>query len=282
MRSRLRSPAWLLELFVAANLLFLVADIALAHSVNEFHHPAEWIPLFFSGIAGLAMGANLLTPDPRRGMGHWLGETLGWASILVGVAGLLWHLSGEFFGAVALASLVYSAPFVAPLAYTGLGLLLLMNRRVDAEYDREWGRWALFLALAGVVGNFGLSLADHARNGFFDAREWIAVVAAAFGVGTLLVAVLWPTTRSALRTAWAGLALQVVVGLLGFALHVAPLLGEASSAPLFNRVVYGPPPFAPLLFTNLAIPAGLGLWALGRESREVAAPGPGSKATGAA
>ena len=75
---RLRSPAWLLEAFVASNLLFLVADIALAHSANEFGHPAEWIPLWFSAIAGLGLAATLIADDPRRGTAGALRELVGW------------------------------------------------------------------------------------------------------------------------------------------------------------------------------------------------------------
>lgn len=257
---------------MAVNLLFLVADIAVAHSVNRFHHPAEWIPLIFSAVAGSVMLALVAAgPSPHRGRGRWVGEVVAWAAVVVGVAGLIWHLSGEFFQVVALSSLVYSAPFVAPLAYTGLGLLLLMNRRVDARDDPEWGWWALVLAFAGIVGNFGLSLADHARNGFFDWREWGAVVGAAIGVGCVLVAILWPRSREARRVAWVGLGLQVVLGIIGLVLHLMPLVTEASGAPLWDRIVYGPPVFAPLLFANLALPAALGLWA---SSRHPADPPP--------
>jgi len=263
---RLRSPAWLLELFVAGNLLVLVADISLAHSVNGFENPAEWIPLVFSASGGVVMATLLGAPDPRSGAAGRVGEVVGWLAVTVGVAGLLWHLSGEFFQEVGLSSLVYSAPFVAPLSYTGLGLLLLLNRRMDGDHEREWGRWVLFLALLGIVGNFGLSLSDHARNGFFDAREWIAVVAAAFGVGGVLTAVLSPASRPARRVAWASLGLQVVVGFLGFGFHVSPLFTERSSATVMEQLVYGPPPFAPLLFANLAAPGALGLWVLGSES----------------
>ncbi len=272
MRARLRSPAWLLELFVAGNLLVLVADISLAHSVNGFENPAEWIPLVFSATGGAVMAALLSAPDPRSGGAGRVGEVVGWLAVTVGVAGLLWHLSGQFFRDVELSSLVYSAPFVAPLSYAGLGLLLLLNRRIDGDRDPGWGRWVLFLALLGIVGNFGLSLSDHARNGFFDWREWVAVGAAAFGVGGVLVAVLWPGSGPARQVAWASLGLQVVAGLVGFGFHLSPLLTHRSSATVMEQLVYGPPPFAPLLFANLAVPGALGLWVLGREGR----PAPGS------
>ena len=105
-----------------------------------------------------------------------VGHLVGWGSMVIGVVGLLLHLQSRFFHERTLESLVYTAPFAAPLAYTGLGLLLVMNRMVDAD-SVEWPLWVLLLALGGFVGNFIFSLADHAQNGFYHATEWIAVVA---------------------------------------------------------------------------------------------------------
>jgi hypothetical protein len=42
-----------------------------------------------------------------------------------------------------------------------------MNRMVDPE-STEWAQWVLFLTLGGFIGNFVFSLADHAKNGFFN------------------------------------------------------------------------------------------------------------------
>ena len=49
------------------------------------------------------------------------------------VIGLVWYLSSRFFVELTLESLVYTAPFPAPLAYTALGLLLVMNRMVASR-----------------------------------------------------------------------------------------------------------------------------------------------------
>ena len=117
----------------------------------------------------------------RRRLARGIGLAVGWGSIAVGIAGLLWHLSGDFFQEQTLKNLVYTAPFAAPLAYTGLGLLLILDRMVDAR-SLEWSRWVILLAAGGFVGNFVLSLADHAQNGFFYPSEWIGVVAAAVGL----------------------------------------------------------------------------------------------------
>ena len=99
-------PRLLLELFVLVNLAFLSLDIYLAHSVNEFRRPAEYIPLYFSLAApgvchtptkgqrlrsflfivmshlkctstkkAIPMGEppDPLTPAPRRGAGKCIG-----------------------------------------------------------------------------------------------------------------------------------------------------------------------------------------------------------------
>ena len=52
--------------------------------------------------------------------------------------------------------------------------------------------------------------------------------------------------------------IEAVVGVAGFGLHLAPL-AELSGAPLADRIVFGPPPFAPLLFADLALLAALGV-----------------------
>ena len=58
---------------------------------------------------------------------------MGGLSVLVGLAGVLYHLESRFFLDRPLKSLTYAAPFAAPLAYSGLGFLLLMNRMVAAR-----------------------------------------------------------------------------------------------------------------------------------------------------
>jgi hypothetical protein len=81
------------------------------------------------------------------------------------------HLDSRFFDERTIRSLTYAAPFAAPLAFTGLGLLLILNRLVAAD-SAEWAHWVLLLALGGFIGNFVFSLTDHAQNGFFNPVEW--------------------------------------------------------------------------------------------------------------
>mgnify|MGYP006420661255 CR=1 FL=1 len=86
---------------------------------------------------------------------------MGWGSILVGLAGLMWHLESWFFGSVTILGLTDSAPFVAPLSSAGPGFLLLMNRMEEAD-GPSWEQWVVFLAWGEFGGNFALSLIDHA------------------------------------------------------------------------------------------------------------------------
>jgi hypothetical protein len=158
---------------------------------------------------------------------------------------------------------VYSAPFIAPLAYVGVGLLLLLVH-MEAPESPAFGWWVVLLALGGFVGNFGMCLLDHAQNGFFYWTEWIPVIAAAFGVSFLVVVLLRPET-ALIRVTYGVLGAQALVGPVGFVLHVVGDL-RRPAVTFGDRFIFGAPAFAPLLFTDLAGLAALGLWALSRAS----------------
>src|ERR1041384_443634 len=207
-RLPLRSPYWFdpvvwIEVFCLGNLTFLSLDIIIAHSVNDFRRPQEYIPLIFSLLTPFLLGAGIIAWLRYRSLFLWrsLGYVVGWTAVIVGISGVIFHLDSRFFYERTLKSLVYAAPFVAPLAYTGLGLLLILDRMVEARSDanpaphkvEEWARWVLLLALGGLFGNFVLSLADHSDNAFFNPLEWIAVVTSAFTFSTVLVVFLMRT-----------------------------------------------------------------------------------------
>ncbi|MBS1841964.1 MAG: hypothetical protein JSS69_11300 [Acidobacteria bacterium] len=196
---------------------------------------------------------------------------MGWFSIAVGIAGVAYHLESSFFYERTLKSLTYAAPFAAPLAYVGLGCLLLMNRMI-AFPTRDWAKWTLFFTLGGFAGNFALSLTDHAVNGFYHWAEWIPVFSCALAVGFLSVLFVGEESTKYAKLCALVLALQVLVGIAGFALHVlADLRGPSQS--LVQNVIQGAPPFAPLLLPNLALLGLLGLLAqdsVARRRRNVA------------
>ena len=253
-----RRKSVLLEWFVLANFAFLVVDVFLAHSVNSFRHHAEWFPFVFSTVATALLVPVVARKDwaNRGSYAYRAGLVVGFGSVALGIAGVIYHLQSQFFAQWTIRSLVYTAPFAAPLAYSGLGFLLLLNRMVPSETD-EWDRWVVFLALGGFLGVFVLTLCDHAQNGFFYASEWWPVVASALAGGFLAVALV-DQNVAYLRACFGVLALQGIVGLIGFYFHVAADV-NGLSASLFENFVHGAPAFAPLLFVDLAFLAAIGL-----------------------
>jgi hypothetical protein len=257
-------------------------DIGLAHAINALANPAEWAPFVFSLIAPVVLVAAMvqggLRPSARSGEGpaarrlaRGAGLAVGWGAVSVGVAGLLFHLDSAFFEEQTLKNLVYTAPFVAPLSYAGVGLLLILDRTTDAG-SLEWARWVVLLAMGGFVGNFVLTLADHAQNGFFQRSEWIGVVASAWAVSSLCAVLVVYDNRPLVALALAVMVAQIVVGLLGFSLHVAADL-KAPAASFWQKFLYGAPLFAPLLFANLALLAALALWAVARTQGDATSNG---------
>jgi hypothetical protein len=260
--SWLNDPRLRLEAFVTINLAFLAVDICLAHSVNDFRHAAEYAPLYFSLAAPLVLVFAIVLRERWGFVDVWrdLGYLTGWAAIALGLCGVVLHLDSRFFYERTIKSLVYAAPFAAPLAYTGLGLLLVMNRMVEAG-TKEWSLWVVLMALGGFAGNFVFSLTDHAQNDFFHWTEWIPVASSALAVGFLMSIYLSPVTKSFLRLCAAVLAVQALVGVLGFCLH-ARANWHGPAVNWFENLVHGAPPLAPLLFPNLVLLCLIGLWEL--------------------
>ncbi|MFZ0286844.1 MAG: hypothetical protein WAL32_16575 [Terriglobales bacterium] len=254
-----RPQIWV-EAFVTLNVAFLSFDIYLAHSVNQFRNRAEYIPLFFSITAPLVLVVALAVRYRWPAVWKDLGYLAGWTAVLIGLTGVILHLESHFFYERTLRSLTYSAPFAAPLAYTGLGFLLIMNRMVDPE-SIEWAQWVLLLALGGFIGNFVFSLADHAGNGFFNPLEWVPVAASAVAVGFLAVPLTMQVSLYYVDLCVAILLLEGGVGLWGFVLHAAGNLRGPSVHP-FDNFIYGAPPMAPLLFPNLMVLGIIALWQL--------------------
>jgi hypothetical protein len=256
------SPANALDAFIAANLAFLAVDVALAHAANRFARNEEWWPVAVSLLATLLLLPGLTVEKRSRGL-RLLEIAVGAISVSVGIVGVLFHLRSAFFEEQTLVSLVYSAPFAAPLAYVGLGLLLIMAR-MEAPEGVAWPAWVLFFTLGGFVGNFSLALLDHAQNGFFSNSEWVAVAGAAFGTSFLALVLLRPADLALARALRLVLALEGMLGLLGFALHFRANLGR--TGPWWDRALYGAPTFAPLLFADLALLGMIGLWSRARAS----------------
>ena len=262
-----RSPllAWLfdlpllLEIYIAINMAGLAGSVILTHSANHFRNPAEYIPLYFSADAPLLLLVAILAKQRWHGQDAWrdIGYLIGGLAVLVGLAGVVYHLHSTFFAGLTLHSVAYAAPFVSPLAYSGLGLLIILNRLI-AVRSIQWARWVILMAAGGFFGNFVLTLIDHARNGFLVTAEWIPILSGALAACILLVPVVRIVSRRYLDLCLAVLGLQVLVGVVGFSLHMHMNL-FAPGQSFFEKTVNGAPPMAPLLFPDLAALALIGL-----------------------
>lgn len=248
------------ETFATLNIGFMTLDIFLAHSVNQFRRAEEYVPLAFSSLSPALLLIALFQQERRPWLWKVLGYVVGAGAILMGLTGVILHLQSNFFLERTIRSLTYSAPFAAPLAYTGVGFLLILDRMVDS-HSREWAQWVLLFALGGYFGNFIFSLTDHAANGFFYSLEWVPVVASSFAVGFLFVPLVTKVSRQFLTFCGALLLVEGAVGVWGFFLHGEHNLRGPSSH-LFNNLIYGAAPIAPLLFPNLMILGLIAIWRL--------------------
>jgi len=248
------------EAFATLNIGFMTLDIFLAHSVNQFRRPEEFIPLFFSALSPVLMLIALFQHKRRPWLWKVLGHIVGIGAIFMGLTGVILHLESHFFLERTIRSLTYSAPFAAPLAYTGVGFLLLLDRMVDPD-SLEWAQWVLLFALGGYFGNFIFSLTDHAANGFFYPLEWVPVIASALAVGFLFIPLATKVSRQFLALCGALLLVEGAIGVWGFFLHGEHNLHGPSSH-MFNNLIYGAAPIAPLLFPNLMVLGLIGIWRL--------------------
>jgi len=257
-----KNPRRLLNAFVLINLFFLALDIFFAHSVNAFHHPAEWIPFYYSLMAPLVLSLLFFFSRRRDYKNSELKIIfiIGLMAVIIGMAGLFFHLNSTFFKQQTIKNLVYTAPFVAPLAYSGLGFLLLLNLYYK-KCSKEWAQWVLFFGAGGFLGNFILALCDHAQNGFFMVTEWIPVITSAMAIGFLLPYLIWETEKYFWKWTFAVLLVQIMVGFAGFVLHFLSLWNNFESFK-FSQIIFGAPIFAPLLFVNLSLLCMLGLWSV--------------------
>src|SRR5262249_21807081 len=88
----------LLDAFLIANLAVLSLDVFIAHSGNAFREPMGRVPVGFGvlGAGALVVALGLDSFDPLRPRALRVGQLVGWTSLVVGVAGLLFHLSSNF------------------------------------------------------------------------------------------------------------------------------------------------------------------------------------------
>jgi hypothetical protein len=262
----------LMLLTMAVNEIFLGIDTFTAHRISGTIRPGEWVPIIFGPTAGLLLLLAGLVALRRRPLATVLATlTLG-ASIIVGLLGDFFHLQRTVLPnalpgqRLSVNLLVWAPPLLAPLTFCLVGLLGISAAWIEEPPDsgvlRLFGQSRLrlpysktqayfFLIGLGCLATVISSVLDHARTGFANPWLWLPTAIGVFAtvVACALGAIGRPT-RSDLITYAAAMLLMLLVGLVGFGLHVGFNL-VAQGTIVVERFLRGAPFLAPLLYCDM-------------------------------
>ncbi|HTR80514.1 MAG TPA: hypothetical protein VMM58_02715 [Bacteroidota bacterium] len=257
-----------LLMFAGVNLIFTGLDVALAHSINSFVPPYEWIPVYFAPVGAFTcfILAFQLKPTKIIALAHIFLMCVG---VLVGVVGMGFHLSQVLSptGRLSWAWVVFGSPILAPLSFAGISLIGLYGVTTEvrdrpgmlevpglglfqAPISRD--RHFMWLVGLGFAGSAITSIIDHAQYGY----TLFKLIPVAYGVFATAVVLYLSIAREwshgdELTYFWTMVA-AVVVGVLGFAFHLSRDLTDTGQISM-ERILVFAPVFAPLLFCDLGI-----------------------------
>lgn len=239
---------------MAINFLLTGVDVLIAHSVSDFFR-WELIPLVYAPCAVLAIMAQAVLP--RSGVVRRTFQVVMWAGVVVGVLGTFFHLTGNATsGPVALHQLLVSgSPIAAPIAFAGIASFALASERYRGPV-----RISKLLDLVGL-GFLGAVLAaffDHARLGFIPSYTLIPLGTGALATVACFYMARRRPSRAETHIFFSVLSLSLMVGLLGFVLHLQGDLSGTETI-VWARLLYRAPLLGPLLFSNLAMLGALAM-----------------------
>lgn len=264
----------LLLLMTAVNQLFLSLDIYLAHSLNGQIQRNEWIPIIFGVVAGLLLLLAGLIALRNRPLATIIANLVLVASMVVGVLGMLFHITrttipgGSLFQQETVNLLIWAPPILGPFMFVLVGIMgisaawieapidsgrlrLLGNRHVQMPYSKT--RAYFFIVAIGILVTTISSVLDHARLNFENRWVWLPLLAGIFGIVTAaLMGVIARPNRADLTTYSSAMILLIVVGVVGFILHINSNLLAGGNI-LIERFLRGSPTLAPLLFANMGL-----------------------------
>lgn len=267
----------LLLILVAMNLIMVGLESYLAHLISGGIKPAESIPVVFGPLAGFTLFAALYFRLRHHMVALPTLVIIGVAaaSVGVGILGSAFHWERDLAPVDLPGSrlrwnwLIYGPPALAPLAFAGVGLMAIVAALEDTK--PETGRLTLpgvlslktplkqtqqllWLVTLGLLAATLSSFMDHGRTDFDNIFVWIPVIFGVFGtVATLLLALYEDRTSNDYLIFFWTMVAMIIVGVLGFGLHVNTDLAESSGKIVADRFIRGAPPLAPLLFANMGL-----------------------------
>lgn len=234
------------------NFMLTGVDVLIAHSQNNFFR-WELIPLVYTPLAVFAILAQLIFRSNT--MVKRVFQTVMWLGVLVGIVGTLFHLTGnaDFNRESFYQLLIKGSPVAAPIAFAGISCYALVSERYRGSVRRSK---LLILVGLGFLGAVVAAFLDHARLAFIPSYTLIPLIS-----GSLAAMACFYTAYNQANTAETNvflsiLALNMMVGLLGFGFHLLGDLAGTQSI-VWARLMYRNPLLGPLLFSNLAFLGGL-------------------------
>jgi len=266
------SRAQLMLIMLALNELLLGVETFIAHLISGTIVPYEWIPILFGPTAAILLVIAGLIAQRQRGMANVIATVVFLTSIAVGVLGAYFHfvrairpfaLPGERFS---VPLLVWAPPILGPLTFSLVGLLgissvwiedppdsgilrILRGKRIQLPLSAT--RALFFIVGLASLATVISSVLDHARTDFSNPWLWIPTSVGVFAtVVAVVLGFIEKPSRGDLFTYFAAMSLMLLVGVIGFYLHISEDLTSKGTL-LVERLLRGAPPLAPLLFTNI-------------------------------
>jgi hypothetical protein len=252
-----------LAALTAASTALVVADNFAEHYRGGFHHRAMWAPIILGPVATATAAAAAALPGQHRFHSSLLAASVAQAA--AGAVGFALHCRGiaQRPGGGATQSLFhawYGPPALAPLQYTGLGLL-----GVAAAAPATWLRPALrHLGWAGL-GRLYVAVTTpplwaevtylHARGGYQHPLMLAPVTLLPAVTFASALAAAHDNTAAAHRAAAALLTVLGAVGTLGHLHGTARQHGGFSRPTAVFNLLTGPPPTAPLQMVTTGLVA---------------------------
>jgi len=266
------SRAQLMLIMLALNELLLGVETFIAHLISGTIVPYEWIPILFGPTAAILLVIVGLIAQRQRGTANVIATVVFLTSIAVGVLGAYFHfvrairpfaLPGERFS---VPLLVWAPPILGPLTFSLVGLLgissvwiedppdsgilrILRGKRIQLPLSAT--RALFFIVGLASLATVISSVLDHARTDFSNPWLWIPTSVGVFAtVVAVVLGFIEKPARGDLFTYFAAMSLMLLVGVIGFYLHISEDLTSKGTL-LVERLLRGAPPLAPLLFTNI-------------------------------
>ena len=255
------------------------ADVLLEHYRGSYGQKVMWSPVILSGAMAVAGGWGAVNPRAARTFLRWTSAV----SLLDGVVGFGFHIRGiarkPGGWRLPVANIIMGPPITAPLLFgvaAYLGLIASYLRPEESPVIRSahlggtdsrlpalsttpgvargTARGADFrkhLAVATMFATFcsGFeALYSHYKTNFKYKAQWTPVI-----MTPLLMGAAGASIKSArvARTWLPGLSILAMLnGAVGFFYHLRGVLRRPGGVrQLFYNLIYGPPIFAPLLFS---------------------------------